>query len=616
MPARHFGLSKLSNPKFCRSSSASSLKRSSSETSLIRAASLSSLSKAPMNSSRSKSSGKDARSMTNLPRKRVVALNKGFTYPSPYYPKAIERSTSSNFSRRNALVTPKSPRAASKSPRDLVFNRSPRSSGSKSPAAIASVARSPRIVSSFAKISGVSTSKTPRSRSVTLEKSRVPSASEAPKRVTRFGRHTPTLSGVGRLSTRTARVSGPELPLAPPSNPRPSSSFSTHKVRAKCTSSAQLQCRFSLTQNAPVLLRSGQKWHGAKFLKSSVLRDNYCVLEKLPNLHSEQAVIAVELQTLFESVTVLCPAVIVSNPAEKRTSNYYPILTGTIKSPLIIPIDELSSISDVDLTNRRVSFSYDRPATDMETSSASFMSNIRGVLKDTSRSRADDVTYKNKTVAFRSPIQSAREASFDESMSTLIDGSSAESRELSFLACQLENANMLNSQPCRRFLNNQMLKNRQFQTWTPLNFQPVNGIKRRTSLVADIPTSPNDLSVEAVPPYFLGRRKIVPKKAPKSLKTPDNDIFSTDSNCSNLRRSSYSINSNRSVKDVASNVEMRRSGSLNRLDKDLTNWGRADLGVMGVKLSQYGDMPAYLDPPQISNPFRGFTFLLQTLLSL
>lgn len=77
------------------------------------------------------------------------------------------------------------------------------------------------------------------------------------------------------------------------------------------------------------------------------------------------------------------------------------------------------------------------------TNSFSFYTGLRSVLKNSANRATRDQLKHNKNVAFRSPIESAREASFDESTSTLVDGSSAESRELSFLACQLENAKLM-----------------------------------------------------------------------------------------------------------------------------------------------------------------------------
>ena len=196
-----------------------------------------------------------------------------------------------------------------------------------------------------------------------------------------------------------------------------------------------------IASHSPLSLRNGQKNFGAKFLKQMIFKCNYYFLEKLPDLHVKQALVTVDaIEKTLRKVTIILPAVVsvylpeYDKHQQKRHFTDYP--TGLLKD------DEITEVATVSVAPRKASFSCDYSCGNDSISSFSFMNGLRGVLKDTTRNFPDPARLI-KNVAFRSPIESAREASFDESMSTLIDGSSAESRELSFLACQLENANLM-----------------------------------------------------------------------------------------------------------------------------------------------------------------------------
>ena len=221
---------------------------------------------------------------------------------------------------------------------------------------------------------------------------------------------------------------------------------------------------FTLKQNSPLALRNGQTLYGANYLKQMIFTCSYYILEQLPNIQVEQASVERnEVEKVFRKVTIILPAILsIYLPNYYEEENSF----SDVQLQRLNKDDEGISVVSSYLSSRKPSFACDY-STSNDTKSFSFISGLRSVLKDGTKN-CQDSTRCIKNVVFRSPIESAREASFDESMSTLIDGSSAESRELSFLACQLENANLIQEeeqQNLRRSIrrNTNQLKRQNYQ---------------------------------------------------------------------------------------------------------------------------------------------------------
>ena len=408
------------------------------------------------------------------------------------------------------------------------------------------------------------------------------------------------------------------------------------------------------SQDAPLLLRNGQKFFGPSVLKGSVFRCSYCPLKTMTGLEPEQATMTIDvLERVLRKVTVIRPAETTTletaeefsmssgdEATDGRSSQTMTILMENMKLDLSgeeqgksgVSSDDPSSSGDasdeiqstygltgadksddqmgtkdetegcggdqpdsvltpninckLDLTELKVNddckidrtdgvkndstvesnidstedirecnsgtnnsktfFSFDASITDQR--SFSFSTGLRGVLKDSARCRDEDVRSM-KSVAFRSPIQSAREASYDESMSTLIEGSSGDLRDFKYLNynpvitydCSDQEYDPLESRTITPSLESEALTCR----WkTPSPQKAMKEVVRPWVQSRDLSVTTDEFSEDNGISFLLTQKKLLPHRFPalsKALKQPLNSgRFSAERTSSSFSSHNFS----------------------------------------------------------------------------